>query len=336
MAIDRISGIKKAAILLVLIGDEASSQIFKYLNEEEITSISKEISTLRSIQPEVADEVLEDFHNMSLAREYIAMGGFDYAKKVLINSIGPESARSILDRLMKSLEATPSFSALEKANPQQLSRFIQNEHPQTIALVLAHLNPTQASELLTNLPESLQSEVATRMATLEQINPEVVKRISTVLEQKLEALGGGNVEEYGGIRAVAEMFNRMDRGTGRQVLEKIEVINPELANAIRDLMFVFDDILLLDDQAITEILKRVDKKVLAMALKGTSEQLQNQFFRNMSQRAVEMMQEEMEYMGLVRVRDVKRSQNEVVEIVRQLEEEGVISVGGSGGEEYVV
>lgn len=336
MSVERMSGPKKAAVLMVLIGDEASSEVFKFMNEEEITMISREISSIRSVQPEVADEVLEDFHNMSLAKEYIAIGGLEYAKRVLIKSVGPEAARKILDRLIRSMEATPSFSALEKANPQQLSRLIQNEHPQTISLVLAHLNPTQAAELLTNLPEGLQSEVAMRMATLEQINPEVVKRISVVLEQKMETLGGGNVEEYGGVRAVAEMFNRMDRSAGRAVLEKIEVVNPDLATSIRDLMFVFDDILLLDDQAITEILKRVDKKALAMALKGTSEQLQQQFFRNMSSRAVEMMEEEMEYMGLVRVKDVKKSQNEVVEIVRQLEEEGVISIGGSGGEEYVV
>ena len=166
---------------------------------------------------------------------------------------------------------------------------------------MPHLNPTQASELLTNLPENLQSEIAMRMASLEQINPEVVKRISNVLEHKIEALGGGQVEEYGGVRAVAEMFNRMDRSAGRTVLEKIEVINSDLANAIRDLMFVFDDILLLNDQAVIEILKRADKKTLALALKGTNEQLQQMFFRNMSQRAVEMMNEEMEYMGLVRV-----------------------------------
>jgi flagellar motor switch protein FliG len=336
MAIERMTGARKAAMLMVLIGDDASSEVFKQMNEDEVTSISKEISSIRNVPAETADELLEDFHNMSLAREYIAVGGFDYAKKVLIKSLGPESARKILDRLVKSLESTPSFSNLEKANPQQLSRFIQNEHPQTIALVLAHLNPTQASELVTSLPESLQSEVAMRMANLEQINPEVVKRISNVLEHKIEALGGGQVEEYGGVRAVAEMFNRMDRSAGRTVLEKIEVVDSDLANAIRDLMFVFDDILLLDDQAIVEILKRADKKTLALALKGTTEQLQQMFFRNMSQRAVEMMNEEMEYMGLVRVRDVKRAQNEVVEIVRQLEEEGVISIGGSGGEEYVV
>ena len=331
MSVERMSGAHKAAILMVLIGDEASAEIFRHMNEEEITTISREISSLKNIQPETAEEVLEDFHNLSLAKEYFAIGGIDYAKKVLLNSIGPDASRKILDRLIKSLEATPSFSSLEKANPQQLSRFIQNEHPQTIALVLAHMNPSQGAELLTSLPDSLQSEVSMRMATLD-----VVKRISTVLEQKLEALGGGNVEDYGGIRAVAEMFNRMDRSAGRAVLEKIEVVDPDLSNAIRDLMFVFDDILLLDDQAVTEILKRVDKKVLSLAMKGTTEQLQQMFFRNMSQRAVEMMKEEMEYMGLVRVREVKHSQNEVVEIVRQLEEEGIISIGGSGGEEYVV
>lgn len=333
---ERMSGIRRAAILMVLIGDEASSEVFKYMSETEITEISREISAIKSIQPDVADEVLEEFHNMSLAREYMASGGMEYAKKVLIRSLGPDSARKIIDRLSKSFESSPSFSSLEKANPQQLSRFIQNEHPQTISLILAHLDPSQAAELVANLPEDLQSEVATRMAALEEINPEVVRRISKILEHKLEALGNASVEDYGGVRAVAEMFNRMDRTTGRNVLEKIEVTNPDLASSIRDLMFVFDDILLLDDSSIAEILKRVDKKVLALALKGTSEQLQQQFFRNMSQRAVEMLQEEMEYMGPVRVKEVKKSQNEIVEIIRQMEEEGTINVGGGGGEEFIV
>lgn len=338
MSIERLTGPKKAAVLLVLIGDEASSEVFKYMTETEITEVSREISNMRNIQPDLADEVLEDFHNMSLAREYIASGGLEYAKKILIKSLGPDSARKIIDRLVKSMDSTPSFSALEKANPQQLSRFVQNEHPQTVALILAHLNPSQAADLLTNLPDTLQSEVAMRMAALEEINPEVVRRISKILEHKMEAIGTANVEEYGGVRAVAEMFNRMDRTTGRSVLEKIEVTNPDLAASIRDLMFVFDDILLLDDTAITEILKRVDKKVLALALKGTTEQLQQQFFRNMSQRAVEMLKEEMDYMGPVRVKEVKKAQNDIVEIVRQLEEEGQINVGGGGGggEEFVV
>ena len=336
MSIDRLDGPKKAAILLVLIGDEASSEVFKYMSETEITEVSREITNMRNVQPEVADEILEDFHNMSLAKEYIATGGLEYAKKVLIRSLGPESARKIIDRLVKSMDSTPSFSSLEKANPQQLSRFVQNEHPQTVALILAHLDPSQASDLLTSLPEGLQSEVAMRMAALEEINPEVVRRISKILEHKMEAIGNANVEEYGGVRAVAEMFNRMDRSAGRAVLEKIEVSNPDLASSIRDLMFVFDDILLLDDSAVSEILKRVDKKILALALKGTTEQLQQQFFRNMSQRAVEMLSEEMDYMGPVRVKEVKKAQNDIVEIVRQLEEEGQISVGGGGGEEFVV
>jgi len=333
-----MNGLRKAAILMVLIGDEASSEVFKYMNETEITEISREISSINSIQPDAADEVLEDFHNMSLAREYISSGGMEYAKKVLMRSLGPDSARKIIDRLSKSIDSSPSFSSLEKANPQQLSRFIQNEHPQTVALILAHLDPSQGAELVSNLPEDLQSDVAMRMAALEEINPEVVRRISKILEHKLEALGNANVEEYGGVRAVAELFNRMDRTAGRNVLEKIEVTNPDLASSIRDLMFVFDDILLLDDASIAEILKRVDKKVLALALKGTTEQLQQQFFRNMSQRAVEMLKEEMDYMGPVRVKEVKKSQNEIVEVVRQMEEEGTISVGGGGGggEEFVV
>jgi len=333
-----MNGLRKAAILMVLIGDEASSEVFKYMNETEITELSREISSINSIQPDAADEVLEDFHNMSLAREYISSGGMEYAKKVLMRSLGPDSARKIIDRLSKSIDSSPSFSSLEKANPQQLSRFIQNEHPQTVALILAHLDPSQGAELVSNLPEDLQSDVAMRMAALEEINPEVVRRISKILEHKLEALGNANVEEYGGVRAVAELFNRMDRTAGRNVLEKIEVTNPDLASSIRDLMFVFDDILLLDDTSIAEILKRVDKKVLALALKGTTEQLQQQFFRNMSQRAVEMLKEEMDYMGPVRVKEVKKSQNEIVEVVRQMEEEGTISVGGGGGggEEFVV
>jgi flagellar motor switch protein FliG len=272
---------------------------------------------------------------MSLAKSYIAQGGIEYAKKLLIKSVGPEAARKIIDRLTKALESSAGFSSIERANPQQLSKFIQNEHPQTIALILAHLNATQAGELIASLPETLRADVAMRMANLQEISPEVVRRISLILEQKLESLGSFATEAYGGVRAVAELFNRMDRSTGRVVLEKIENENPQLAASIRDLMFVFDDILLIDDTGISEILKRADKKTLTIALKGTSEELRNQFFRNMSSRAVEMMKEEMEFMGPIKIKEVEKSQHEVVEIVRQLEEEGVISIGGGGGEDYV-
>jgi len=331
----KLTGMQKAAVLMVTLGDETASNIFKYLEEDEIQTISREIAITKHVQPEVAEEVLEEFHTMTQARSYISQGGIEYAKKLLIKSVGPEVARKIIDRLVKALESSAGFTSLERANPQQLSKFIQNEHPQTIALILAHLNASQAAELISSLPETLRSDVAMRMASLQEISPEVVRRISLILEQKLEALGSFATEAYGGVRAVAELFNRMERNVGRTVLEKIETENPQLAASIRDLMFVFDDILLIDDNGITEILKRADKKTLTIALKGTSEELQNQFFRNMSSRAVELMKEEMEFMGPVKLKDVEKSQHEVVEIVRQLEEEGVISIGGGGGEDYV-
>ena len=331
----KLTGMQKAAVLMVTLGDETAANIFKYLEEDEIQTISREIAITKHVQPEVAEEVMEEFHTMTQARSYISQGGIEYAKKLLIKSVGPEVARKIIDRLVKALESSAGFTSLERANPQQLSKFIQNEHPQTIALILAHLNASQAAELISSLPEALRSDVAMRMASLQEISPEVVRRISLILEQKLEALGSFATEAYGGVRAVAELFNRMDRNTGRAVLEKIETENPQLAASIRDLMFVFDDILLIDDNGITEILKRADKKTLTIALKGTSEELQNQFYRNMSSRAVELMKEEMEFMGPVKLKDVEKSQHEVVEIVRQLEEEGVISIGGGGGEDYV-
>jgi flagellar motor switch protein FliG len=331
----KLTGMQKAAVLMVTLGDETASNIFKYLEEDEIQSISREIAITKHVQPELAEEVMEEFHTMTQARSYISQGGIEYAKKLLIKSVGPEVARKIIDRLVKALESSAGFTSLERANPQQLSKFIQNEHPQTIALILAHLNASQAAELISSLPEVLRSDVAMRMASLQEISPEVVRRISLILEQKLEALGSFATEAYGGVRAVAELFNRMERNVGRTVLEKIETENPQLAASIRDLMFVFDDILLIDDNGITEILKRADKKTLTIALKGTSEELQNQFFRNMSSRAVELMKEEMEFMGPVKLKDVEKSQHEIVEIVRQLEEEGVISIGGGGGEDYV-
>jgi flagellar motor switch protein FliG len=331
----KLNGTQKAAVLMVALGDDVAASIFKYLEEDEIQQVSKEIALTRNVMPETADEVLEEFHTMSLAKSYIAQGGIEYAKKLLIKSVGPEAARKIIDRLTKALESSAGFSSIERANPQQLSKFIQNEHPQTIALILAHLNATQAGELIASLPETLRADVAMRMANLQEISPEVVRRISLILEQKLESLGSFATEAYGGVRAVAELFNRMDRSTGRVVLEKIENENPQLAASIRDLMFVFDDILLIDDTGISEILKRADKKTLTIALKGTSEELRNQFFRNMSSRAVEMMKEEMEFMGPIKIKEVEKSQHEIVEIVRQLEEEGVLSIGGGGGEDYV-
>jgi len=333
---DNITGKQKAAIILLVLGEEITAEVFKHLTDDEIQDISREISVIGAVSSQITDSVVEDFYNLTMAKEYLTMGGIEYAKRVLIKSLGAEEARKIIDRLVKMLEKSTGFSSLEKVNPQQLSKFIQNEHPQTIALILAHLSASQAAELIASLPEDMRSEIIIRMANLEEISPEIVKKISGVLDQKLEALGSYSLEEYGGVKAVAELFNRMDRRASRSVLEQIESRDPELTASIRDLMFVFEDILLIDDQGIMEILKRADKKSLAIGLKGANEELQAKFFRNMSQRAAEMMKEEMEYLGPIRVKDVEKSQHEVVEIVRGLEEEGVLVIGGAGGEEYVV
>jgi len=331
-----ISGKQKAAIMIMLLGEDLATEVFKRLDDDAVHEISRELSTMGQVPPDATDRVIEEFYNMSLANEYLTVGGLEYAKKILIKALGPEEARKIIDRLIKILEKSAGFSSLEKVNPQQLSKFIQNEHPQTIALILAHLSASQAAELISSLPEEMRSEILIRMANLEEISPDIVKKISGVLDQKLEAIGSYSLEEYGGIKAVAELFNRMDRRASRNVLEQIENRNPELAASIRDLMFVFEDILLIDDQGVMEILKRIDKKTLAISLKGSTDELKTKFFKNMSQRAVEMLKEEMEYLGPIRVKEVEKAQHEIVEVVRALEEEGVVVIGGAGGEEYVI
>ncbi|MGD2090878.1 MAG: flagellar motor switch protein FliG [Candidatus Aminicenantes bacterium] len=338
LAFDRehLSGKQKAALICLVLGEDLTAEIFKRLDADEVQDISREISLMKAVPADKTDPVVEEFYNLTLAKEYITSGGLEYAKKVLIKSLGPEKARKIIDRLIKVLEKSSGFSSLEKINPQQLSKFIQNEHPQTIALILAHLSTTQAAELISALPEDMRTDIIIRMANLEEISPEIVKKIAGVLDQKLETLGSYSTEEYGGVKAVSELFNRMDRRASRNVLEQIESRDPELAASIRDLMFVFEDVLLIDDQGIMEILKRVDKKSLAMALKGANDELKTKFFRNMSQRASEMLKEEMEYLGPIRVKEVEKAQHEIVEVVRNLEEEGVIVIGGAGGDEYVV
>ncbi len=333
---EHITGRQKAAILCLVLGEDLTAEIFKRLNDSEVQDISRELSLLGAVPADITDKVVEEFYNLTLAKEYMTIGGLDYTKKVLIKSLGPEEARRIIDRLIKLLEKSTGFSSLEKVNPQQLSKFIQNEHPQTIALILAHLSATQAAELISALPEDMRTEIVIRMANLEEISPEIVRKIASVLDQKLESLGSYSLEEYGGVKAVSELFNRMDRRASRNVLEQIESRDPELAASIRDLMFVFEDILLIDDQGAMEILKRVDKKSLATALKGANDELRTKFFRNMSQRAAEMLKEEMEYLGPIRVKEVEKAQHEIVEVVRNLEEEGIIVIGGAGGDEYVV
>jgi flagellar motor switch protein FliG len=329
-------GSSMAASLFVLIGETASAEILKHLTEAEIESISRAISTAGPVGAEEAEKSAEELYQTLTANRYVAEGGVDYAKKVILRTLGAGPAKRIMERLSSSYANANSFDAIDRLNPIQLSQFIQNEHPQTIALILAHLSVGASALLLESLPETIQAEVAVRMASLETVTPEAIQGISSVLEEKLKPVGTyAHNEAYGGIRAVAELFNRLNRQRSRAVLEMIDTNKPEIANSIRELMFIFEDVATLDDAAIREIIQRVDKKTIAQALKGSSETQQNQFFKNMSGRAVDMMKEEMEIMGPVKTKDVHVAQQRIVEVVRKLEEEGLINVGG-GGDEYVL
>ena len=321
---------------MVLLGDEASSSLFRFLEDEEVQEITKEISRLGRIEPETASSVLDDYYKMSLARSYLVEGGSEYARKLLVKAYGAEASRKLLDRVTLAIQSSNAgFDSLQKADPMQLSKFIQNENPQTIALVLAHLQSGQAAALLNSLPAEMRGDVVMRMANLEQIAPEVLSKITNILSQRIQSLGDFSRESHGGIRAVAELINRLDSSTSVAILEKIESDNPNLALSIRNLMFVFEDILLIDDVGMREVIQHVDKKVLTVALKGTSDQLKNQFFRHMSHRAVEMMREDMEVLGPVRIKDVEAAQNEIVAIIRKLDQDGVISLKGGGADEYI-
>jgi flagellar motor switch protein FliG len=333
---EKIPGARKAAMLLLSLGDEISGEILRSMEEDEVQKISREVARLHTASVEQVESVLEEFHQMSIAHEFVLKGGIDYARKLLVGAYGPEAAKKLLDRLMKTLGTEMvTFDALQKADPQQLAKFIHSEHPQTIALVLSHLNPTQAASLLVSLPPEMRSDVALRMANLDQISPDVICKIATVIDQKLKALGEFSRESYGGVRAVSEMFNRLDSGSSKEILEKIEPVDPNLVETIRHLMFVFEDILMIDETGLKEVLSRIDRKLLTVALKGTSEKLRDHFLKCMSQRGAQMLKEDMDVLGAVKIKDVEASQQQIISVVRQLEAEGVISLKGTVGEQYV-
>jgi len=332
-----MSSIRKAAILMIILGENSSAEMVKQLSEDEVQLISREIARVSSITSEQADQVLEEFHQMVMAREFVVKGGIDYAKKMLITAFGPESAKKLLDRVVKALgHDVANFDALHKADPQQLAKYVHSEHPQTIALVLSHLPASQAAALLISLPLEMRADVALRMAHLEQISPEVINKIAGIIGLKLSALGEFSRESYGGVRAVSEMFNRLDSGNSKEILDSIEHNDPALVETIRHLMFVFDDLLLLAPVGIKEVTSRIDRKVLTVALKGTSEQLRTHFLSTLSVRGAEMMKEDMEVMGPVKIKEVEAAQQQIIALVRQLEADGVISMKGTVGEQYVV
>ena len=313
------SGLRKAAIAIVTLGDDVAADVFRYLTEDEVQLVGREISKLNKVTPEQAENTLQEFHEMSMAQDYLMSGGIEYAKRVMNSAFGPDRARLIIDRVVKSLgDEVPTFDTLQKADPLQVAKFIEAESPQTIALVLSHLNSSSAAGMLLALQPDVRADVAMRMASLDQISPEIVSRIAGILDQKLSSLGQFSRESYGGVPAVAEMFNRLESNTGQALLGQIEDTDSEMGEAIRNLMFVFEDLLLIDSIGMREILSRVDKKTLTIALKGTSDGLREHFFDNMSERGADMLQEDMEALGPVKIRDVEGAQQQIIGIVRAL------------------
>ncbi|MBL8028502.1 MAG: flagellar motor switch protein FliG [Fibrobacteres bacterium] len=328
-------GPKKAAIVLVALGTESSSKIFQKMSDAEVEKLTTEIARLDGINPDTRERVLEEFHHLTMAQQFISQGGIDYAREVLEAALGPVRAKEILDKVQDAIRTT-GFNLLESVDPQQLVNYIQKEHPQTIALLLAHMGTQAASRILSALPAEMQVEVATRIATMESVSPDVLNQIEQVLSEQVKSLFGGNVSEIGGVKAIAEMLNMVDRGAEKNILGNLERENPELAAEIKNLMFVFEDILLIDDRSMQRVLKEIDTKELSLALKGSSEEVQAKFFRNMSSRAAEMIKEEMEFMGPVRLKDVEECQQRIVDVVRRLEDDGEIVISGRGGSDDVV
>jgi len=330
-------GVKKAAILLVLLGEETASHIFRNLPETELEKLTQEISEMDYIDPDTALEVLEEYHRLALTQDYLAQGGTDYARKLLVKSFGEEGAQALLHQVSRAIEVSASkLDSLQRADPQQLAKFLEAEHPQTIALILAHLDPKQASVLLLRFPESLRAEAIRRLALLRQFSPEIAQKVSMALHKRIEALGEQHRRAYAGVQGVADLLNRMDPLTTKTILETIEKEDPKLALGIRNLMFTFQDLLGVPEPGIRELLANLDKKTLAMALRGATEELKSYIFKSMSSRAVEMLKEDMEVLGPVRARDVTKAQQEAVAVARKLEAEGKISLGAEAEDELVV
>jgi flagellar motor switch protein FliG len=293
-----LTGTQKSAVLMIILGDKSSADILRELDEEEVQRIGREIAAIPTITSEMAEDVLTEFYSMLVAQQYVLKGGMEYARKILVNAFGPDHARRLLDRVSKGLGSdAASFDALQKADPQQLANFIHSEHPQTIALILSHLGASQAAGLLASLPLELRADVAVRMASLDQISPEIISKIAGIIGQKLKARGETSREAYGGVRAVAEMLNRLDQNAGKELLETIESQDLGLGETIRHLMFVFEDLLKVEVAGVRELLARVDRKILTVALKGTSDALRDHFLKAMSQRGAEMLREDMDSLG---------------------------------------
>ncbi|MBD5392716.1 MAG: flagellar motor switch protein FliG [Lachnospiraceae bacterium] len=332
---DKMTGLQKAAILLIALGPERSSTIFKHLKEDEIEELTLEIANTRSVTPQIKDEIIDEFYQICLAQQYIAEGGITYAKELLEKALGADKAMDVIGKLTASLQVKP-FEFVRKTDPSQLLNFIQDEHPQTIALILSYLSPGQAALIVSALPPERQSDVARRIALMDRTSPDVIKEVEKVLESKLSSLVNQDYTIIGGVDAVVDILNTVDRGTEKHIMETLEIEEPELADEIRKKMFVFEDILLLDDRAIQRVLRDVDNNDLALALKGANEQVQNAIFNNLSKRLAVMIKEDMDFMGPVRMKDVEEAQQKIVNIIRKLEDSAEIVISRGGGDEIVV
>lgn len=330
-----LKGKQKAAILLIALGPDISAQIFKHLREDDIEKITLEIANQHKIPQEAKDSVVAEFHQMCVAKDMMSAGGLDYAREVLEKALGAEKAVTIINRLTSSLQIRP-FDFARKTDPGQLLNFIQNEHPQTIALIMAYLQPEQAATIISSLPPELQTEVAKRIATMDRTSPDVIKDVEKILERKLSSLVTQDFTAAGGVDSIVEVLNRVDRTTERTIIENLEIQNPELAEDIKKRMFVFEDLVLLDDRSLQLVLREVDSKDLALALKASSSEVAQKIYKNMSKRAADMLREEIEYMGPVRIRDVEDAQQKIVNVIRRLEESGEIVVSRGKGDEIVV
>ena len=334
-SVGELDGLQKAAVLLITLGPEKAVNIFKHLKEEEIEQLTLEIANTRSVSPSQKEEVLNEFYEVCLAQQYIAEGGIGYAKDLLQKALGEEKAKDVLGKLTASLQVRP-FEFIRKTDASQILNFIQDEHPQTIALILSYLSPSQAAGIVGSLPPDKQTDVAKRIATMDRTSPDVIKEVEDILEQKLASLVSQDYTIVGGVDSVVAILNTVDRGTEKHIMENLEIEEPELADEIRKKMFVFEDILMLDDRSIQRVLRDVENNELAVALKNANEDVRNAIFSNLSTRLADMIREDMEYMGPVRVKDVEEAQQKIVNIIRKLEDSAEIVISRGGGDEIIV
>ncbi len=332
---DDLTGIEKAAVLMISLGPEKSVNVFKHLKEDEIEQLTLEIANTRSVSAATKEQVLDEFYEVCLAQQYIAEGGISYAKELLEQALGSDKAKDVIGKLTASLQVRP-FEFVKKTDPTQLLNFIQDEHPQTIALILSYLSSAQASVIIASLAPEKQADVAKRIAQMDRTSPDVIKEVEKVLERKLASLVNQDYTIVGGVDAIVEILNTVDRGTEKHIIETLEIEEPELADEIRRKMFVFEDILSLDDKSIQRVLREVDNSELAMALKGSTEEVQNVIFNNLSKRLAVMIREDMEFMGPVRMKDVEEAQQKIVNVIRKLEDSAEIIISRGGGDEIVV